>query len=274
MMNTGAGLIDLHCHTDYSDGTFSPSEVAEMALRAGLRALAITDHDTMEGFLSLGEVPGLELVPGIERKAWWEGVELHILGYGGDWERLRRFPQVEHAREARNAAMVEKLRAGGIDISLPELKSMKKGVVGRPHMARLLMEKGYFPTVQQAFDEWLGEGKPFYVPSLQESVQEVAAELRSSGARVVLAHPLEYKLSPEDLRRLAAFCRDSGVQGMEVFYSGYMAAESAALAALAEQFGLCLTGGSDFHGPRRSERVLGKPQVPYVLLEKLMALAP
>ncbi len=261
--------IDLHCHTDYSDGEFSPAQAAEMALRAGLRALAITDHDTMEGFLTLGEVPGLELVPGIERKADCEGVELHILGYDGDWEVLRRFPQVEREREERNAAMVALLRSGGADISLEELKARKKGVIGRPHIARLLVEKGYFSSVRQAFDEWLSEGKPYYVPIARDTPQEVASQLRASGAKVVLAHPLQYKLSEAGLRELVKLCAECGFHGMEVYYSGYTEAQSAALAALAKEFGLCPTGGSDFHGSKRPERVLGGVDVPYSLLEKL-----
>ncbi len=263
--------IDLHCHTDYSDGEFSPAQTVEMALRAGLRALAITDHDTMEGFLSLGPVPGLELVPGIERKADYKGIELHILGYDPDWEVLRRFPQVEREREERNAAMVSRLRSGGVDISLEELKSRKKGVIGRPHVARLLVEKGYFSSVRQAFDEWLSEGKPYYVPIARETPREVAAQLRASGAKVVLAHPLQYELPEEGLRELVKLCAENGFHGMEVYYSGYTPAQSAALAALAEEFGLCLTGGSDFHGPKRPERVLGGVDVPYSLLEKLRA---
>ncbi len=261
--------IDLHCHTDYSDGELSPAQAAETALQAGLRALAITDHDTMEGFLTLGPVPGLELVPGIERKADWEGVELHILGYDGDWEVLRRFPQAEREREERNSAMVALLRSGGADISLEELKARKKGVIGRPHIARLLVEKGYFSSVRQAFDEWLSEGKPYYVPIARETPQEVASQLRASGAKVVLAHPLQYKLSEAGLRELVKLCAESGFHGMEVYYSGYTTAQSAALAALAEEFGLCLTGGSDFHGSKRPERVLGGVDVPYSLLEKL-----
>ena len=270
-MGPAQGRADLHVHTCYSDGAFSPAEVVRMAREAGLSAVAITDHDTMEGLRDLPPAPGVEVIPGIERKADWHGTEIHILGYGADWEVLRRFPQVEREREERNAAMIFKLRAAGVDVSLEELKARKKGVIGRPHIARLLVEKGYFSTVRQAFDEWLSEGKPYYVPIARQSVPEVAAQLLEAGAKVALAHPLQYALPARELRELAALCARSGFSGMEVYYSGYTPEQSAALAALAEELGLCLTGGSDFHGPLRPERVIGGAGVPYPLLKKLLS---
>ena len=258
--------IDLHTHTEFSDGDLSPRALLALAAEKGLRAVAITDHDTMEGLAGLTPPLGLELVPGIERKADWEGIEIHILGYYGDWEILRRFPHVE---KDRNAAIVSLLRASGVDISLEALYARKKGVVGRPHIAQLLVEKGYFPTVKQAFDHWLSEGCPYYVPIARQSVPEVASELRQAGAKVVLAHPLQYALDEERLLRLARLCADSGFHGMEVYYSGYPSPASEELRRLAERLGLCVTGGSDFHGKKRPERVLGGPQVPYALLAVL-----
>lgn len=261
--------IDLHTHTEFSDGDLSPRALLALAAEKGLRAVAITDHDTMEGLAGLTPPPGLELVPGIERKADWEGIEIHILGYYGDWEILRSFPHVEKDRNDRNAAIVSLLRASGVDISLEALYARKKGVVGRPHIAQLLVEKGYFPTVRQAFEDWLSEGCPYYVPIARQSVPEVASELRKAGAKVVLAHPLQYALDEERLLRLARLCADSGFHGMEVYYSGYAAPASEELRRLAERLGLCVTGGSDFHGKKRPERVLGGPQVPYALLAAL-----
>ena len=262
-------LADLHCHTDYSDGELSPAAVAEAARKAGLQALAITDHDTMEALGELTAVQGLEIVPGIERKAWWEDVEIHVLGYDCDWEVLRREPHLERDRTERNAAMIELLRRDGVDVSLEELNSMKKGVVGRPHIAALLVEKGYFPTVREAFDRWLGEGKPYYVPITRQTVPELAEELRRAGAKIVLAHPLQYALDEERLEALAKLCADSGFQGMEAWYSGYSAKQSAALRALAAKLDLCPTGGSDFHGSRRPDRTIGGATAPYAMLRAL-----
>lgn len=266
---TAANRADLHVHTEYSDGSLSPAEVVAAARAAGLRAVAITDHDTMEGLADLPEAPRIEVVPGIECKADWEGEEIHVLGYGADWALLRAHARFDLDREERNAAVIALLRAAGVDISLEELKARKKGVVGRPHIAALLVEKGRFPTVRAAFDEWLAEGRPFYAPIARQSVPELAAALRGAGAKVVLAHPLQYGFSDERLRRLVRACADSGFHGMETVYSGYAAAQSALLGELAASMGLCPTGGSDFHGPRRPDRVIGSAAVPYAWLEAL-----
>ena len=264
-----AGRVDLHCHTWYSDGELSPRAAAEEAARVGLRALAITDHDTMEGLRELEGVPGPEIVPGIERKAYWEDVEIHVLGYDCDWEILRRSPHVERDRSERNTAIISLLRRDGVDVSLEELNTMKRGVVGRPHIASLLVKKGYFPTVREAFDRWLGEGKPYYVPIARQSIPELAEELRAAGGKIVLAHPLEYRLGGERLEALAKLCADSGFHGMEVWYSGYAPAQSASLLDLAEKLELCPTGGSDYHGSRRPERVIGGATAPYAMLKAL-----
>lgn len=263
--------IDLHIHTDYSDGTHSPQEVVQMAKAAKLRAIAITDHDTMEGWEALGPVEGLEVIPGIERKAEWEGIEIHILGYGADWAELNRQTHILEEREARNRAVVEKLQAAGINITTEELRSRKKGVIGRPHIAELLVEKGYFPTVRKAFDEWLGEGKPYYAPLSRQSLSEAASELRNAGARLVLAHPQEYALSDTALRRLLLQCRECGFAGMEVWYSGYTAEYREYLLRLSRTYDLLPVGGSDYHGERRPERVIGGVDAGYELWEALRA---
>lgn len=263
--------IDLHLHTNYSDGTHCPEEVVQMAKDARLRAIAITDHDTMEGWEALGSVEGIELIPGIERKAVWEGTEIHILGYGADWETLKRNARIIEERDARNAAVIDLLRADGIPVTMEELYARKKGVIGRPHIAELLVEKGYFPTVRKAFDEWLGDGQKYYVPLARQTVPQVASELRSAGAKVVLAHPQEYRLSDIGLRRLLGLCRQCSFSGMEVWYSGYTAEYRAYLLNLAREFSLLPTGGSDYHGERRPERVVGGVDAEYGLWEALQA---
>lgn len=263
--------IDLHLHTDYSDGTHSPAEVVEMAKAASLRAIAITDHDTMEGWETLGPAEDIEIIPGIERKAEWEGIEIHVLGYNVIWNILKAHARIIDERNRRNAAIVEKLRADGIPISMEELSTRKKGVIGRPHIAQLLVDKGYFPTVRKAFDEWLGEGQKYYAPIKKQSVPEAAAELRDAGGIVVLAHPQEYALPDKDLRRLLALCRDSGFSGMEVYYSGYSDEYIQYLLDLAKEFSLLPVGGSDYHGERRPERVIGGVDATYDLWEALKA---
>lgn len=264
-----ADRIDLHVHTDFSDGEFSPLRTAALALEAGLRAMAITDHDTMEGLTGFTAPPGLEVVPGVERKAQWHDTDLHVLGYWGDWAYLKTHSRAAEYRMERNAAVIDKLRADGIDISMEELLALKKGTVGRPHIGELLANKGYFPSARAAFDEWLGEGKPYYVPLLRPTVPEAAAELRAAGAKVVLAHPYQYRFPEDELAELIRLCADCGFHGVEVYYSGYSPEASRALIRLAARAGLCVTGGSDFHGARRPERKLGEPPVPYALLEIL-----
>ena len=266
---SAADHVDLHVHTDFSDGEFSPRRTAELALASGLRAMAITDHDTMEGLMGFTAPPGLEVVPGVERKAWWHDTELHVLGYWADWAYLKAHSRAEKEREARNAAIIEKLRADGVDVSLEELLAKKKGVVGRPHIGELLAEKGYFPDSRAAFDAWLGEGKPYYVPLIRPTVPDTAAELRASGAKVVLAHPYQYRFSADELAELIGLCADCGFHGVECYYSGYSPEASGSLIRLTVRAGLCVTGGSDFHGARRPERKLGEPPVPYALLEIL-----
>ena len=263
--------IDLHLHTDYSDGTHTPEEVAKMAKAASLCAIAITDHDTMEGWEALGPVEGIEIIPGIERKAEWEGTEIHILGYDASWDILKAHANIIEQRNRRNAAVVKLLQADGVPISMAELAARKKGVIGRPHIAQLLVDKGYFPTVRKAFDEWLGEGQKYYVPLARQSVPAVAAELRDAGAKVVLAHPQEYDLSDSDLRLLLSLCKECGFSGMEVYYSGYTDEYIAYLLGLCREFDLLPTGGSDYHGERRPERIIGGVDATYELLEALRA---
>lgn len=262
-------LADLHTHSTYSDGRLEPLQVAALAKAAGLRAFALTDHDSMEGLRQLAAAVEVEVIPGIERKAFWRGREIHILGYDGDWAQLRSQPAMLEGRATRNAAMVAKLQAAGVSIAEEELYAGQKGTVGRPRIAALLVEKGYFSDVNTAFQEWLGEGRPFYAPLAQQTPDAVIGELRQAGARPVLAHPLQYGLPREELKALAAQCRESGALGMECVYSGYTRSQQTALLELAEACDLSPTGGSDFHGPHRPERVVGGAAVPYRWLAAL-----
>lgn len=261
--------IDLHLHTYYSDGSFSPEEVIRLAREASLRAISITDHDTVEAYGALPPTVEIELIPGVECKADWNGIEIHATGYFFGCDRPNFLSSSMNERDRRNRLLVEKLNADGIPVSLEELERTKKGVVGRPHIAAKLVELGYFSSVKEAFDQWLGEGQKYYVPQLRQTIPGIAQELRDSGAKPVLAHPLQYELDPDTLRKLIRECADSGFIGMETRYSGYTEEECAMLDALAEEFGLCRSGGSDFHGPRRPDRKVGGVKIPYEFLERL-----
>ncbi len=147
--------------------------------------------------------------------------------------------------------------------------SLKKGIVGRPHIALLLVRKGYFPTVGAAFDTWLGNGKPYFVPITRRTIPEVAEELRRAGSKIVLAHPRQYGFEGGKLEELVKLCADSGFHGIEAIYSGYTPEQSACLEKLGARYGLCPTAGSDFHGSRRPDRVIGGAPGPYELLQAL-----
>ena len=262
--------IDLHVHTTASDGTFAPSEAVALAREKGLDAIAITDHDTMDGWLALPEASRSFALPGIELSSRWLGRDIHVLGYFTDPGRLRTAERARVDRMHRNGEMIRRLQADGVDISLDELhRRGGGGSIGRPHIAALLVEKGYFSTVNEAFARWLGEGRRYYVPRADFSPWQAAEEIRAAGGKAVLAHPLQYRLEEEALTELVRRCAEEGFCALEALYTGYGSRNTALLSALARRFGLGVTGGSDFHGSTRPNNILGEPEVPGELLEAL-----
>ncbi len=262
--------IDLHTHTCFSDGSDTPEELFVRAMRLGLKAVAITDHDCTDG-LSAVPPEGLELVKGVELNTEAAGKEIHVLGYFFDPALLNIRERAERDRNERNMRILELLaQKEGIVITLEELRSRKPvGNLGRPHIAEALVERGLFPDRFAAFDAWLDAGKPYYVPRQYLTPEEAAECIRNAGGKAVLAHPLQYRLSPEKLRGLLRRCRDAGFSGLEAVYSGYSPAEQEMLCRLAADFGLLITGGSDYHGTARPDRPLGGVRVPYSFLESL-----
>lgn len=258
-------VVDLHIHTACSDGVLSPEAVVERAAGRGLRAIAITDHDTVDGnaeALEAGRRRGIAVVPGVEISTQWEGTTFHLLGYG-----MRRRPKgvrdtfdfLERSRRERNPRMVEKLRALGIEITLDEVAREAGGsLVGRPHFARVLLARGVVSTVQEAFDRLLGRGAAAYVDK-ERLVPAAAVELiREAGGVAVLAHPgLIEADRPGLLPRLLDHLIGLGLAGLEAFYSGHSEAESLRYAALAARRGLLVSGGSDFHRPGEGGPELG-----------------
>lgn len=267
-------LVDLHVHTDASDGRYSPDRVLELAGALGLRAVAFADHDTMAGFLAAPADRTVELVPAVEVKADFLGREVHVLGYFLDPARLDFLARDREARDWRNREMVARMQADGVSISMAALQARRPGrIIGRPHMAALLVEQGLFPDTAAAFSAWLGEGGRYYVPRPRQTLAQAAMDIRAAGGKAVLAHPLQYALSPDLLRRLARECRECGFSGLEAIYSGYSPDQTAMLTALAGSLGLCVTGGSDYHGPQRPGFPLGGVPVPYALLARLREAA-
>lgn len=268
--------IDLHVHTTASDGTLTPSEAVFHARSLGLSAIAVTDHDTCEGVaeaVRAGAECGIEVVPGIEVSVEWHGEGVHLLGYFIDpdsaaMQTLLRWVIDERAR--RNRIIAEAMRADGIPVSIEEMERRWPGsVVGRPHFAAALTELGLAKNVSDAFDRYLSIGRKYFRRREYIPLHDAFDVIRGAGGKPVFAHPLQYRLEEPALLSLTRTLADAGAVGMECIYSGYTAEQTEYLTGLAANFGLCVTGGSDFHGARKPQIRMGEPAVPYALLRNL-----
>lgn len=270
--------IDLHVHTTASDGTFTPAQVVELARSTGLAAVAITDHDTVSGVTEAakrGAELGVEVVPGIEISTKYGGA-VHILGYYINTES----PALKHIldwivedRDSRGRRMAELMAADGLPVDYDAMKARFGEVIGRPHFARVLVELGLAEDVQDAFARYVEKGQKYYVGRTILPIERAIGLISEAGGVPVLAHPFQYKRDDAGLRELIEYCIAHGLRGMECFYTGYSAEQSAYLSALADEYGLIRTGGSDFHGANKPHillgRGLGKLSVPYELLDGL-----
>jgi len=271
------GKIDLHIHTSYSDGIDSPKKVVEKALKIGLSAIAITDHDTTDGIdeaIRWGSKFGIEIVPGVELSC--EGLndvgeEIHILGYFINWDdayfqdKLRIF---RIARERRARHILDKLYHLGIKLSEERLFQIAgPGSIGRLHIARLMCEEGYVKDPQEAFDKYLIYGKPAFVPRYRLTPEEAIMLIKRTGGIPVLAHP---KFGA-DKKKIVKYLKSKGIVGIEVWYEKHTQREEEKYLNWAKEFGLIPTGGSDSHGglEEGKEDVIGKMDIPYKVLRDL-----
>ncbi len=244
---------DLHIHTTFSDGRLTPEEVLAAAREAGLRNIAITDHDTVDGLRHLYEserdsIKGLTIIPGIELSAQVDGREVHILGYNIDIyssQLAEGLVEISEDRWQRLVLMLEKLQELKYDVSEAEVLKVAgaSSSVSRSHVARVLVKKGFFPTARNAFDELLVEGKPCYIPRYRVEAQAAVDLIRAAGGFPVLAHPL---LIGDDAVVSRVLKLD--VAGIEVYYPQHSGDDVRRYGQLAELHGLLKTGGSDFHG--------------------------
>ena len=273
-------LADLHVHTDASDGTDTPAQAVERARRLGLRAIAVTDHDTVSGVpdaVKAGMEFGVDVVPGVELSVNCGGFEIHVLGYYLDItsDILRQvFTQVESERMERNEKIADLLEKAGYPISADELKSRRAGrVIARPHIAEMLYERGCVGSVKEAFDKLIGDGKPFCRPITHMDIKKAAELIKAAGGAAVLAHPIKYKKRGADIAHIVDIARDAGFAGIEVDYPKHTEEDKAYLRSIAERYGFIATGGSDYHGIYRPDVEMGDGNAPISILEKLRQAA-
>ncbi len=273
-------LIDLHIHSTSSDGTFTPEELVQMAMDLELRAIALTDHDSVSGIRRAQEEVQrrkgtLEIIPGSEFSADWHGCEIHILGLDLDPEHPALDSYIRYLlkeREERNRLMAEKITAVGCPVTPEELAERFPGAaLGRPHYARIMMEKGFVTSIAAAFHRYLGDHGPCYVSRRKPSTEEIIWLILECGGHPVLAHPLQYGFSKDRLESFVQYLKELGLEGMECLYSRYNATDSSRLIRMASRHGLFVTGGTDFHGANKPEIRLGTGinenlAIPYSLL--------
>ena len=275
--------LDLHLHTTFSDGSRTPTDVLALAGKAQVSALAITDHDTVAGLpeaIAAGRSLGIEVIPGIELSSRWGQTELHILGYFLDWNDLelqRQLTRFQEARHVRNPRIIEKLNALGMDLTYDEVRSLAgNDSIGRPHIARMLIEKGYVTSAKEAFDRYLADGAAAHVPRELPEPAEAIAIIRAARGIPVLAHPSWLDRS-EGIYKICEQLKAVGLAGIEVHYSSHRPEQTAAYLDIARRLDLLVTGGSDFHGVTKPDVEVGigrgQLKVPEALLEPLRKAA-
>lgn len=275
--------VDLHVHSDKSDGSMSPAALTAYAAEKGLRAFALTDHDTIDGLAealnAAKQFPDLEVIPGIEFSTEYKGRDIHIVGLYiryDDPEFLKYLTDFQDSRIRRNEKMCNNLASAGIDISFEKLQAeFPDSVITRAHYARYLLDHGYVGSLKEAFDRYVGDHSKYFVPREKVTpVQAVELILRAGGIPI-LAHPVLYRMSDAALEELIAQLKEAGLIGMECIYSTYSPAEERDMKRLADKYGLICSGGSDFHGKAKPGLDLatgyGKLFVPETILDDLIA---
>ena len=259
-------MIDLHIHSTASDGTETPSRLVDLAEHAGLTAIALTDHDTVSGldeFLQAGKNRNIRTIPGVEISCWIHSKEVHLVGLFIDpsFPPLVDFLEnMRIERVARNEMIIRKLRNLGYDISEEEVCFIAKGEsIGRPHIARVLVEKGYFQTIQDVFDSLLKRGGKAYIPRKLQPPDAVCSLIHDAGGLAIWAHPVSGQHSGERafVKKMLKILIPSGLDGLETYYTTYTPSQSALLNEMIEKFQLLPSGGSDFHGSNRPLTNLG-----------------
>lgn len=267
----GSGEADLHVHTICSDGTLTPEEVVEEAVKQGLRAVAITDHDCVDAVKAaqrLGASRGIYVIPGIELSGYLHPNEVHILGLFiniNDSNLLRKLAEMKRDRVARVSAMVERLDGLRVHIDSQEVLDLAgSSPPGRMHVAEVIHKKGYCTDIQEVFNKYLGDGGPAYVPKKTITVQQAIELILSTGGVPVYTHP---GLAMRD--DLIPYLVEWGIQGIEVYYPTHTPSQVERYLQIARKYNLAVSGGSDFHGQRKPGIPLGKVRVPLSMVVAL-----
>jgi len=253
--------LDLHSHTTYSDGTYTPHELIAHAVEKGCEYFSITDHDNFEHISHLGDIPkNIHYIPGVEISAEFPKT-LHILGYGFDPEHAElknTLNALQEARRKRNEAMLVKMAKEGFHISMEELhEESRGGIVGRPHFANLMLAKGYVKSYQEAFDKYLAKGQPLYMDKQRLEPKEAIRLILTAGGIPVMAHPYQTDLSSSELENLIIELKSYGLQGIEAYYSQHSKEQVKEYLEVAKKYDLLVTAGSDFHGGNKPDIDLG-----------------
>ncbi len=271
--------IDLHTHSLCSDGSMTPTEVVEAAHKAGLSAIALSDHDTVAGVneaIEAGTRLGVEVIPAIELSAASK-TETHILGYfiNTENEELKRgLAYAVRVREERELEVCEKLNAAGIDVTMDEVRSLAgSDVLCRAHFARIMVNKGYVKTVPEAFEKYLGSGKLAYSKKQAFTDEEAVKLIKSAGGIAFVAHLNQTKRTLPDLKEFLSRLKGVGLDGVEGYYTEYTDEMNRDYRALANELGLILSGGSDFHAAQKPHIKIGVGtgdlRIPYSVLEEM-----
>lgn len=257
--------IDLHSHSTASDGSLTPTVLVESAVAAGLKVLALTDHDNTAGIIeaqAAADALGLMLVPGVEVSVTWNSQVIHIVGVNIDPQNAALQQGLAGLREFRDWRAEEigrRLAAKGIEGALEGARAFARGeIVGRTHFARWLVREGYAPDTRRVFERFLVRGKPGHVPGQWASLQDAIGWIRAAGGQAIVAHPGRYKLSASRLAELLHAFRELGGEGIEVFSGSQAFSDAPHFTRLARLFGLKASAGSDYHGPEQTYLALGR----------------
>ncbi len=275
-------LTDLHVHSCCSDGTYTPTELVLYAKEKGLKAFALTDHDTILGIeeaMAAGKAQGVEVIPGIEFSTNYREKDIHVLGLGIDWKDarfLKKLREFQDSRDLRNRKMIARMADCSVHITYEKMQeAFPNSTWTRANFARYLVDHNYAKNPKEAFSRYVGDDAPCFVPREKVTPFQAVELIRENGGLSVLAHPVLYRLSDEDLDTLTARLKNSGLDGIEALYSTYHWYDETHIKMLARRHGLSVTGGSDFHGLNKPDIDLGvgrgNLKIPYALWLSLKA---